>query len=195
VPVVTITLMPIYSREVEARVVNRLARATRSVIGAAHAGTTVFVQHSSTYQRDGHVYTSGGAVVPDASALVREFLERLQARELDQARKLVAPDFVMTFPAAAPMSRLEDLVQWAGTRYRQVSKHYEGFDESWGDDGTVVYCRGTLSGTWLDGSAFGGVRFIDRFLVAEGLIRRQDVWNDLGEIRAGAGGSSSRTPV
>jgi hypothetical protein len=35
---------------------------------------------------------------------------------------------------------------------------------------------------WLDGTAFSGIRFIDRFEVAGGLIRRQDVWNDLAEV-------------
>jgi hypothetical protein len=46
----------------------------------------------------------------------------------------------------------------------------------------VVYCSGTLEGVWLDGSAFSGIRFIDRFEVAGGRIVRQDVWNDLGEM-------------
>jgi len=46
----------------------------------------------------------------------------------------------------------------------------------------AVYCTGTLEGVWLDGRAFSGVRFIDRFEVAEGRIRRQDVWNDLAEV-------------
>jgi len=47
-----------------------------------------------------------------------------------------------------------------------------------------VFCSGTLNGVWLDGNAFGGVRFIDRFDVSQGLIRQQDVWNDLGQAQA-----------
>ena len=49
----------------------------------------------------------------------------------------------------------------------------------------MVYCHGTLQGRWLDGSAFSGIRFIDRFLVQGGLLARQDVWNDLAEHRPG----------
>ena len=45
------------------------------------------------------------------------------------------------------------------------------------------YVLGTLFGEWLDGTAFEGIRFIDRFQLSEGLIVRQDVWNDMGEVR------------
>ncbi len=40
-------------------------------------------------------------------------------------------------------------------------------------------------GRWPDGRPFEGVRFMDRFEVAGGLVRRQEVWNDLAEARAG----------
>ena len=53
----------------------------------------------------------------------------------------------------------------------------------------AVYVSGTLSGEWPDGAAFTGIRFIDRFEVERGLIRCQDVWNDLAET-AGAAGKS-----
>jgi len=48
----------------------------------------------------------------------------------------------------------------------------------------VVYCHGTLSGEWPDGSAFSGIRFIDRFTVRAGKLADQTVWNDLAETRA-----------
>jgi len=47
----------------------------------------------------------------------------------------------------------------------------------------VVYTRGTLAGAWPDGAAFSGIRFIDRFEVTGGKITRQDVWNDIAEVR------------
>lgn len=50
-----------------------------------------------------------------------------------------------------------------------------------GDHVSVVYVRGTLFGVNVHGVPFEGVRFIDRFEVHRGLIRRQDVWNDLSE--------------
>lgn len=185
-PVVSVTLLPTYESEVEQRLVRRLASATRSVIAAPAAGTTVYVRHASTYMRDGRVVTGGGAAVPDASALVQSFLEAMQARQLEAARVLLAPGFVMQFPGAAPMHRLEELLDWARPRYQRVAKTYEGFDECWADEHTVVYCRGALHGVGLDGVAFEGIRFIDRFEVAGGLIRRQDVWNDLAEVRSRA---------
>mgnify|MGYP006193336603 CR=1 FL=1 len=115
--------------------------------------------------------------------LVRRFLETMQARDLPAAQQMLAPGFEMRFPGAAPMSRLEQLVEWGRGRYQRVGKTYERFDESWGDEATVVHCSGTLHGVWLDGSAFEGIRFIDRFEIVDGLITRQDVWNDLAEVR------------
>lgn len=182
-PVIAITLLPGYGADTEARLVQRVALAARSVIAAPAAGTTVMVHHASTYQRDGRVVTAGGAARPDASALVRRFLESMQARDLAQAQACLAPDFVMTFPGGATMHRLEELVQWAQGRYQRVAKVFDQFDECWTDQGAVVYCTGTLQGVWLDGSDFAGVRFIDRFVLVDGLIRQQDVWNDLAEAR------------
>ncbi|HSW17655.1 MAG TPA: nuclear transport factor 2 family protein [Ramlibacter sp.] len=181
-PVISVTLLPGYEAATEERLVQRLALAARSVIAAPAAGTTSFVTHASTYQRDGRVVRAGGAPHPDASALVRDFLGRMQERQLDAARELLAPDFVMQFPGAATMTRLEELLEWARTRYQRVAKRIERVDESWGDGVTTVHCAGTLHGVWLDGSSFEGVRFIDRFEVAGGLIQRQDVWNDLAEV-------------
>ena len=133
-PVISITLLPGYSKEAEAKMVGRVEQAVRSVIAAPAAGTIVFVNHANTYQRDGKVYTAGSA---------------------------------------------EELVEFSRGRYRNVAKIYDRFDASWADDGAIVYCFGTLYGHWLDGVAFEGIRFIDRFEVTDGMISRQDVWNDL----------------
>ncbi len=178
-PVVSVTLLPVYSPEVEQRLVQRLARTTRSVIAAPAAGTTVFVKHASTYQRDGRVFTEGGDAVPDASALVRSFLEAMQARDLEAAGRFLAPTFTMHFPGSGPLHRLQELVEWSRPRYKYVGKTFERFEESWGEECTVVFCTGTLQGEWLDGSSFEGIRFVDRFEVSGGLLQRQDVWNDL----------------
>lgn len=187
-PVVSITLLPGYSQSAKERLVARVARSVRSVIAAASAGTTVFVNEAATYQRDGKVFTQGGPEVADASALVRQFLLLMQERKLDEARQLLAPGFEMVFPGGKPMREFGELLEWAKTRYTRVGKHFERFDEVWGEEGTVVYCTGTLEGVWLDGKPFSGIRFIDRFEVAEGRIRRQDVWNDLAEMKPGAQG-------
>lgn len=117
----------------------------------------------------------------DPVALVRAYLDAMEARDLDTARRFLAADFSMVFPGGRTMTTLEELVAFARPRYRFVTKTYGGEDVA--AMGEIVYCRGTLAGEWPDGTAFAGVRFIDRFEISGGLIRRQDVWNDLAEVR------------
>jgi hypothetical protein len=122
-----------------------------------------------------------------AADLVRRYLDLMEARDIERASAMLDHGFSMTFPGSAPMHRLEELVVWAQGRYRFVKKSYEAFEELAGDGGrAVVYCRGTLSGQWPDGTGFEGIRFIDRFEVVDARIVRQDVWNDIGEVRAGS---------
>ena len=63
-----------------------------------------------------------------------------------------------------------------------VKKAYEEFDVCPAGDENVVYCFGALHGQWPDGSIFGDIRFIDRFVVRDGLLTNQKVWNDLAEV-------------
>jgi len=182
-PVVSITLLPGYAAETQHRMVNRLAQAVRSVIDTPEAGTTVFVNEVSTYRRDGKVFSEGRAAHPVASDLVRDYLQALQSGDLARAQSFLSPDFRMCFPGAVVMHTLQELGAWAAQRYTRIGKHYEQFEESWQGDVSVVFCHGTLQGTWLDGEAFEGIRFIDRMEVRGSLITRQDVWNDLAEHR------------
>lgn len=114
---------------------------------------------------------------------VRAFLNAMEKRDLAAAEALLAPEFAMEFPGGARMHSLKELIDWAKPRYRSVGKQYERFDVSnEPDGGTVVYCFGTLEGVWNDGTSFSGIRFIDRFSVADGKITDQKVWNDIGEV-------------
>jgi hypothetical protein len=117
---------------------------------------------------------------------VEYYLACMEARDLSAARALLASDFKMTFPGPVEFTQLEDLVIWGAARYRSISKRYEQFDELTTTQGQIVYCYGWLHGTWLDGSAFDGVRFIDRFLVDNNQLREQLVWNDLAETLVGS---------
>ncbi len=93
----------------------------------------------------------------------------------------------MQFPGAPEMTTLEELIAWSRPRYTFVSKTYERFDAMQSEGAAaIVYCFGTLSGEWLDGSEFSGIRFIDRFELEDGKITRQDVWNDMAEVKAQA---------
>ena len=183
-PVISVTLLPGYAPEVQHRLVQRLAVTARSVIAAADAGTTVFIQEVSTYQRNGQVFTGGGAARPVASEVVTAFLNALEMRDLDLAATHLSANFAMTFPDKVQMHTLQELVEWSRPRYTSIRKHMEHLDESWRGDGAVVYVSGHLSGVFHNGDTFEGIRFIDRFEVVEGKIERQDVWNDLGAVLA-----------
>ena len=89
----------------------------------------------------------------------------------------------MRFPGAAPMTTLDELIEWSRPRYRFVKKVIEGVDLAAAPGPSIVYVTGTLYGEWPDGTPFEGIRFIDRFELTDGLITRQDVWNDIAEER------------
>ncbi|MGQ7261010.1 nuclear transport factor 2 family protein [Vreelandella sp. V005] len=110
---------------------------------------------------------------------VRAFLTAMEARDLASAERYLATHVVMQFPGAPPMQRLNEVVEWAKTRYRRVSKTFHAVDQCLYPNHCVVVCHGELAVEWLDGSTSTGVRFIDRFELTDGLITRQDVWNDL----------------
>jgi len=125
--------------------------------------------------------------VPTPRETVRAYLDAMEKRDIDTAQSFLADGFTMRFPGTPPMTALSELIAWAAPRYRFVSKTYDGYDTVGGEDGTaIVYCRGTLSGEWPDGTAFSGIRFIDRFELSGAKITRQDVWNDLAETKAKA---------
>jgi len=120
----------------------------------------------------------------DPVQIVQSYLSAMEARELDAAKSMLGDGFQMVFPGTGVMTSLEQLIEWAGPRYRFVSKTYDGIDAMPGKV-SVVYCYGTLAGEWPDGTAFSGIRFIDRFELRDGRITRQDVWNDIAETQAG----------
>ena len=120
------------------------------------------------------------AVPREPDQVVRLFLDLMERRQLPEAQALLAPDFAMTFPGNVSPPSLDVLVEWAKNRYRFVRKTYEHVEVCGTDhERAVVYCSGTLSGEWLDQTPFEGIRFIDRFELRSGLIRRQSVWNDM----------------
>ena len=108
------------------------------------------------------------------------YLTATENNELDKAQALLGDTFLMTFPGGLEFTTLDGFVTWAVGCFNAVNKSYERFDEIDLPDQSVVYCMGTLRGEFSDGTAFSGVRFIDRFTVVDGKITDQRVWNDLG---------------
>jgi limonene-1,2-epoxide hydrolase len=122
---------------------------------------------------------------PDPAGIVMDYLAAMQDRDLARAEAHLGEGFCMVFPGTAPMHRLAELIDWARPRYRFVTKTCDAAEVIEGAP-AVVYTRGTLAGEWADGTGFAGIRFIDRFELADGKIIRQDVWNDIAEIRGQA---------
>lgn len=115
-----------------------------------------------------------------AQDVVLTFLKAMEGRDLETAQSMLGADFQMEFPGSGIMHSLPQLVDWAKERYQFVEKTMEDVSCTVKSESVVcVYCHGTLAGRWIDGSAFEGIRFIDRFEICNNLIVRQDVWNDL----------------
>lgn len=182
-PFIQVTLIEGYSDTARIRLSERITHAVRGTIAAPLEGTVVAINEvaPASYMRGGKSFRTPGPELADGAQLVRDFLAAMQARDLPRAESYLAADFVMEFPGAVRMRKLAELIAWAQPRYKSVAKTYTRFDQAFNDDGTVVYCYGTLSGEWLDGRAFADIRFIDRFTIRDGKLADQTVWNDLAE--------------
>ena len=185
-PIIELHVLEGYDSTQKQRLGAALTDAVRFVVPAAPDLVTVMIHDMSpeNYYR-GRTKRTPAPARPDPSVLVQRFLAAMEARDINAAQSMLGDEFTMNFPAAPPMHTLQELVNWAKPRYRFIKKTYEGYDamQSAGDP-TIVYTRGTLSGEWLDGKPFADIRFIDRFEITNGKITRQDVWNDIAEIKA-----------
>ena len=184
-PSVKLTILEGYGPDDKQRLGTALTGAVRQVIPANPDLVTVTIEELGIqdYYRGGKTRRPAAAR-PDPADIVKGFLAALEDRDLDRAQSFLSDGAIMTFPATAPMSGLDEVIAWARPRYKSVSKTFEGFDVVMGvGDEVIVYCRGTLQGLNHDGTMFEGVRFIDRFEVTHDKISKQDVWNDMGETR------------
>jgi hypothetical protein len=105
----------------------------------------------------------------------------MEARELAAAEAMMAPGAKITFPGEKRFLSQREMVEASRGRYQWVKKTFDQVDANQVDDGQVVYVMGTLYGVNRHGAPFSGVRYIDRFVIKNGLIAQQDVWNDLAE--------------
>lgn len=122
------------------------------------------------------------AALTDALTVVREYLNLMEQRDLEQAQERLADQVRIVFPGPFHAKSAADIPAYAKQRYRSIGKSYQRQEAFPMDSGEYrVICTGTLSGTTLHGTDFEGVRFIDVFTVKDGKITTQDVWNDLRE--------------
>ena len=186
-PVITVTLIKGYDAEFRRRFSERLTDTARMFTGAPADGVTVVineVDHAS-YMR-GRLNRTPGPPPPPPSEIALSYLAALEERDFEKARGFLAGEFTMTFPGGARLGSLDDLIAWSKDRYRSIGKTIECVHEVLEEEGTVIYCMGTLAGEWPDGLPFSGIRFIDRFTVRDGKLSEQHVWNDLAEKRPDA---------
>ena len=123
--------------------------------------------------------------VTEAIAIVEKYLELSMVPDPEGARAFVAPEFELVFTGGRRFSDPGESAAFNAKRYAWVKKRFLRTDGSLDPEtGEVhVYNTGHLYGAWPDGTPFDGNRYLDRFIVREGLIRRTDVWNDSAEIR------------
>ena len=118
----------------------------------------------------------------EGEALIKRFLRLMEERDLDTANTLIAPDAKILFPGGKVFGSQAEMVAASKGRYHWVKKTFDHLDSAETADGDVViYIMGTLYGVNMHGVEFSGIRYIDRFVIRDGLIVSQEVWNDLAE--------------
>jgi hypothetical protein len=131
-----------------------------------------------------------------AGQVVDEFLRLIMIPDPAAARHYTAPGLRIVFTGGRAMSQPADCTAFNQARYKWVKKRIERTETvarnttpaSAADGEDVVYSLGTLHGEWPDGTPFEGNRYVDRYVVKNGLITQMDVWNDSAEwllVRAG----------
>jgi len=184
-PTVEAHILAGYTAKEKRRLKQALTDAIRFVVPAPDDAVIVMLHEYApeNYARGG-MERSPAPALPDPAKLVLDYLAAMEARDIDRAEAMLGDGFEMVFPGTGPMVRLAELIDWAKGRYRFVKKTYDAVEAFQNGDVAVVYTRGALAGEWPDGAPFSGIRFIDRFEIKGGKITKQDVWNDIAEVRA-----------
>jgi hypothetical protein len=129
-----------------------------------------------------------------AGEVVNEFLRLVMIPDPVAASRYTAPDMTIIFTGKRTMRVPADCTKFNASRYKWVKKRIERTDVVMPSEQetalgeVVVYSIGTLYGEWPDGQPFEGNRYVDRYVVTNGLITQMDVWNDSAEwllVRAG----------
>jgi len=112
---------------------------------------------------------------------VKDYLEASMTPDPERAARFVAPGFLCRFTGNRQFDTATGPTSFNAARYKWVKKRIERYDVVPGTQETTVYSLGFLFGEWPDGTAFDHNRYIDRFVVRDGLILETDVWNDSAE--------------
>lgn len=124
----------------------------------------------------------------EAAGIVERFLEASMVPDPVKAATFISPDLDITFTGGRKYTHPRETAAFNAKRYKWVKKKFERTDVVPGKSETIVYNTGTLYGEWPDGKSFEGNRYVDRFVVRNGLIVKMDVWNDSAERLLSANG-------
>ncbi|RKN12469.1 nuclear transport factor 2 family protein [Streptomyces radicis] len=126
----------------------------------------------------------------DPRALVDRYLRLCEERRLDEAGLLLAPDATLVFPGGERHASPAAMAAAARASYRWVRKRrdrwFTGTADEGEGDGTgavTVVSLGTLHSEDPAGRPFDGIRYADVFVLRDGLIHEQHVYNDLPRTR------------
>jgi len=96
-------------------------------------------------------------------------------------QSMMAPNSKIEFPGGKRFNTQAEMVENAKGRYTWVRKHRDRYFVGVNGAQTTVTSIGTLYGENLAGVAFDGIRYVDVFVIENGLITEQMVWNDFCE--------------
>jgi hypothetical protein len=118
-----------------------------------------------------------------ACAVVTAYLERSMIPDPKGAAAFVSADLKITFTGGRQFSIPAETAAFNAKRYAWVKKRPlrmdPVLDHETGD--VRVYSTGHLYGAWPDGTPFDGNRYMDTFVLRDGLIVETHVWNDSAE--------------
>jgi hypothetical protein len=122
----------------------------------------------------------------DAARLVDRYLQLCEDRRLDEASRYLAPEVRFVFPGGKEFGSLAEMVEDSKSRYRWVRKNrkrcFVGSPAERSNDAEVtVTSLGMLYGEDLAGNSFSAIRYVDVFVLRDGRIAEQHVYNDLAE--------------
>lgn len=115
----------------------------------------------------------------DPATVVDRYLRLCEDRRLDEAVRLLAPRASIVFPGDRRYASPHEMAAAASGTYRWVRKHRDRYLVGTHGDEVAVTSLGRLYGQWPDGTGFDGIRYADVFLLRDGLIVEQHVFNDL----------------
>lgn len=119
----------------------------------------------------------------DPVGLVDNYLQLCEDRYLDEAGRFLASGVRIVFPGGRVFADLAEMAAAATGQYRWVRKLRDRYFVGDLGDQTSVTSLGTLYGEGNDGVAFDSIRYADVFLIRDGLVVEQNVYNDLAAVR------------